>query len=279
MQDGTQAERAASERVTQPRKKPLLGLALLALAGAAAFGFYQHEHHAPPDAASPAASAGAQTPAHLADFRGETPSPEAKLMANWVVGTGDSHQHAFVLVDKKDARVYVFTPQGRLEDSAPALLGQAHGDDLVPGTADKSLAEMKPDEKITPAGRFVAEPGVNAEKEDVIWVNYDAAISMHRVRPMVARERRLERLATLSTDDNRISFGCINLPVSFYENVAKPTVAKYGAIIYVVPEVKTVQQVFGAYDVTDPAQIAAAHQAGNVATANKDEGRRATAQG
>ncbi len=203
-------------------------------------------------------TATATAPLRLADFRGETPSPDAQLLANWVAATGDNHEHAFVLVDKKDARVYVFTPQGQLEDSAPALLGQARGDEILPGTADKPLSEMKPEEKTTPAGRFVAEPGVNADHEDVIWVDYDAAISMHRVRPLVASERRLERLATLTTDDNRISFGCINLPVSFYENVARPMVARYGAIVYVVPEVKSVRQVFGAYDVTDPGQVAAA---------------------
>jgi hypothetical protein len=227
---------------------------LLALAAAAVFAYHQH-------AQRPAASA-VMPPMqmHLADFGQDAPSADAKLMANWVVATGDNHQRAFIIVDKKDARVYVFTPQGRLEDSAPALLGLAPGDEILPGTANKPLAQMKPEEKTTPAGRFVADPGVNADHEDVIWVDYDAAISMHRVRPLVASERRLERLASLTTDDNRISFGCINLPVTFYEDVARPTVAKYGAIIYVVPEIKTVQQVFGAYDVTDPRQLAAARQ-------------------
>jgi hypothetical protein len=262
MQDHLRPERSSA--ATKPsHRKTLLGLAVLALAGAAAFGVHRHAQQATPPAAPHTATLGAAPAAvHLADFHGEAPSPDAKLMANWVTATDDNHEHAFILVDKKDARVYVFNPDGQLKDSAPALLGQARGDQILPGTADKPLAEMKPDEKITPAGRFVAEPGVNADNEDVIWVDYDAAISMHRVRPMVERERRLERLATLTTDDNRISFGCINLPVSFYEDVAKPTVDKYGAVIYVVPEVKTVQQVFGAYDVTDPNQLAAASTKG-----------------
>ena len=258
------------DTVHSSRRKPWLGLglAVVAVAVATAFGVHRHAEHATPTVATATMGAApAMAPLHLADFHGETPSPDAKLMANWVVATGDAHQHAFILVDKKDARVYVFSPQGQLEDSAPALLGQARGDEILPGTADKPLGEMKADEKRTPAGRFVADPGVNADKEDVIWVDYDAAISMHRVRPMVERERRLERLASLTTDDNRISFGCINLPVSFYENVAKPTVDRYGAVIYVVPEVKTVQQVFGAYDVTDPAQLAQARQAATVAAA------------
>ena len=196
----------------------------------------------------------------LADFRGEPVSDDARLVANWVAATRDNKKHAFVIVDKKDARVYVFAPDGTLKDSAPALLGSARGDDTYPGVGDKPLAAVKPHEKTTPAGRFVAEPGINTNKEDIIWVDYDAAVSMHRVRPTVAKERRLERLATLVTDDNRISFGCINLPVTFYENVLSPTVRKQGAIVYVLPEVKSVQKVLGAYDVTDPQQVAAAQK-------------------
>jgi hypothetical protein len=288
MQDRTHAESQGSQSVTPSRnRKVLLGLGALALAAAALFGLEQHAHRvtkaAPQQGVASSQGAPApQGPVRLADFRGEAPAPATKILANWVLTTGDNHKHAFILVDKKDARVYVFTPEGQLRDSAPALLGQAQGDDILPGTADKSLADMKPEEKTTPAGRFVAEPGMNADSEDVIWVDYDDAISMHRVRPHVARERRLERLATLTTDDNRISFGCINLPVTFYEDVAKPTVAKYGAIIYVVPEVKTVQQVFGAYDVTDPAQVAAAQQARQAtlaAATQKEDDKKVTAQG
>jgi hypothetical protein len=194
----------------------------------------------------------------LADFRDEQPSADARLVADWVVYTRDNKKHAFVVVDKKDARVYVFAPDGKLKESAPALMGAARGDDSFPGIGDKPLAQVRPEEKTTPAGRFVAEPGRNANDEDIVWVDYDAAVSMHRIRPLVARERRLERLATLTTDDNRISFGCINLPVTFYEDVLSPTVQKLGAIVYVLPEVKSLQEVFGAFDPTDPRQLAAA---------------------
>ena len=224
----------------------------------------------PPQAQPPVASAPTQPLPHapraaptapgtqLADFRGEDPSPDARLVANWVAHTRNNKNHGFVIVDKKDARVYVFAPDGKLRDSAPALLGSAQGDDSYPGIGDKPLSEIKPYEKTTPAGRFVAEMGLNAGNEDVVWVDYDAAVSMHRIRPLHASEHRLERLASLTTDDNRISFGCINLPVSFYENVLSPTVKSTGAVVYVLPEKKSPQEVFGAYDVTDPIQWAAA---------------------
>jgi hypothetical protein len=207
-----------------------------------------------------------------ADFRDEDPSPQARQVADWAIFTGNNGRHAFVIVDKKDARVYVFSPDGRLKDSAPALLGSARGDDTFPGVGDKPLSAVRPEEKTTPAGRFVAEPGLNSGHEDVVWVDYNAAVSMHRIRPLVARERRLERLASLSTDDNRISFGCINLPVTFYENVLAPTVRKQGAIIYVLPEVKTAQEMFGAFDVNDAQQVAAwrQQQATRLAAAHGD---------
>ncbi|HSV82297.1 MAG TPA: hypothetical protein VLK85_24150 [Ramlibacter sp.] len=184
----------------------------------------------------------------LADFGGEEPSPQARLVANWAVHSRDHKKNAFVIVDKAEARVYVFTPAGKLMESAPALLGSAHGDYSVPGIGDKPLSAIKPDEKTTPAGRFVAQPGLNTKGEDIIWVDYDAAVSMHRIRPLVAKERRLERLATLTVDDNRISFGCINLPVTFYESVLSPTVRKYGAIVYVLPETRPPEKLFGTYD-------------------------------
>jgi hypothetical protein len=218
---------------------------------------------------------GLPPPAHpglrLADFRGEEPSADARLVANWAVATRNHKSRAFVIIDKKDARVYVFGPDGRLHDSAPALLGAARGDDSSPGIGDKPLSQVRPEEKTTPAGRFVAQPGLNANHEDVVWVDYSAAVSMHRIRPMSPDERRLERLATRVIDDNRISNGCVNLPVSFYEGVLSPAVKQSGAIVYVLPEVKTPQQVFGAYDVTDPQQVAAAQARAALQASGRDD--------
>lgn len=261
-QDRDRVEPQRSEFVRWARNGVLLGVAVIVVVPMLTAAW--KNHHAPAPQAGATAQQVAPAPqggVRLADFRGEQASPDARLMANWIVATHNNRKRAFILVDKKDARAYVFTPGGRLENSAPVLLGEARGDDVLPGVGDKPLSQIKDNEKTTPAGRFLAEPGMNADNEDVIWVDYDDAISMHRVRPWVEKEQRLERLASLATDDNRISFGCINLPVTFYEDVARPAVTKYGAVIYVLPDVKTVQQVFGAYDVTDPAQVAAAREA------------------
>lgn len=195
-------------------------------------------------------------PARYASFGNERPPADVRHVAHWAVHSGDHKNLSFVIVDKKDAKVYVFNPRGELMSATPALLGAAHGDHTVPGIGDKPLSQVLPEEKTTPAGRFVAEPGTNLKGEDIIWVDYDAAVSLHRVRPLVAAERRLERLASPESHDNRISFGCINLPVAFYEQVLSPTVKSLGAIIYVLPEVRTPQEVFGSYDVSPPWQLA-----------------------
>jgi hypothetical protein len=283
MQDPQRGQAQRSAPTHRWHKRLALGLLPIAMVAAVVLA-HRHDPHQPPAARpqtsalpAPAPAAPAEPPVRLADFGGEAASPDATLVANWVVATGDHEAHPFIVVDKKAAHAYVFTPEGRLEDSAPVLLGAAVGDEIVPGSGAKSPEQMHPHEKTTPAGRFLAEPGTNADDEEVIWVDYDNAISMHRVRPRVAAERRLERLATVSADDNRVSFGCINLPVSFYEEVARPAAAE-GAFVYVLPELSTPQQVFGAWDVTDAQQVAAARQRSLDAAAQAGPGK-ATAQG
>lgn len=195
------------------------------------------------------AAAPAQRLPRFASFGHERPSADVRHVADWAIDSGDAAGKAVVIIDKREAKVWILDPQGELVASAPALLGSAVGDDPVPGIGEKPLSAILPQEKTTPAGRYVAEPGLNAGGEDVVWVSYDLAVSLHRVRPLVQAERRLERLASASPDDNRISFGCINLPVAFYEQALVPTVAHAGAVIYVLPETRSVQQQFGSYDV------------------------------
>lgn len=205
--------------------------------------------HAPAAPAVPSAPPPNDASPRLAEFGGEVPAADVRLVANWAAHTRDHKNNAFVIVDKKQARLYVFGPDAKLRSATPILLGKAIGDHTVPGIGDKPLSQVKEEEKTTPAGRFIAEPGRNTKGEDIIWVDYDAAVSMHRLRLVSKEERRAQRLASPTVEDNRISFGCINVPVAFYEGVLSPTVHKEGAVIYVMPETQTPQQLFGAWDV------------------------------
>lgn len=182
---------------------------------------------------------------HVADFASEKPAPTVRQMANWVLSSGDHAGMPFVIVDKRQARVFVFHPNGVLSGATPALMGSATGDDSVPGIGDRQMSAILPHERTTPAGRFLSSPGVNMSGEDIVWVDYDAAVSMHRVRTNNKKERRLERLASATPDDNRISFGCINLPAAFYDKVVKPALGTSPGVVYVLPETRSLQSVFG----------------------------------
>lgn len=189
------------------------------------------------------------TPGPLADFgKAEAPA-DVVHVANWVSYSRNAKKKAFVVIDKKNARMYVFDPKGKLKQDAPVLLGSAVGDTSAPGIGTKPLSQIKDHEKTTPAGRFLAVPGKNNHGEDIIWIDYNAAVSMHRLRKVKEEERRFERMATPESDDNRISNGCVNVPHDFYNKVLKPTVTKQGAYVYVLPETRSPQQLFGSFDV------------------------------
>ncbi len=184
-----------------------------------------------------------------ANLAQEPASLETRQLADWVVDSGDNRSMPFAIVDKTDAKVFVFYPDGRLRGAAPALLGQARGDDSVPGIGDRKISSIRPEERTTPAGRFVASLDRNLRGEDILWVDYVAAISMHRVHTNKPKERRLQRLATPTPLDNRISYGCINVPVKFYDNIVRPAFTGTNGIVYVLPETRSAREVFGSYDV------------------------------
>ena len=198
--------------------------------------------------ATPNATAVPGLTIRAADFKQTLASTEARQLANWIVASGDNQQRFFVLIDKKNTHVFVFDSRGVLVSSTSVLIGAATGDDSVAGIGNRPIANVAPHERTTPAGRFNAERGRNTSGEDVIWVDYDAAVSMHRVRAIEPAERRLERLASPGTDDNRISYGCINIPVRFYEGVIAPAFLAGQGVVYVMPEVKPLAEVFAGLD-------------------------------
>jgi hypothetical protein len=191
----------------------------------------------------------AAAPAALqADFGRERASRDAREVADWVVVSNDNDGLPFAILDKKDARVYVFHPEGRLRGAAPALLGIGRGDTALPGIGAKALREIAPGDRVTQAGRFVSDLGVDAHGEDVLWLDYEGGLAMHRVITSNPKERRAERLATPTPADNRISFGCINLPVKFYEGVLAPAFTGTKGIVYVLPETREARAFFASGD-------------------------------
>lgn len=235
-----------------------------------------------PGAPLPAvAKARAPVPPPPAVARGpEALTPQAERVAGWIESTRDNHGAPYMLIDKRLARLWVFDTRGSVVGSTPILLGAARGDHTVPGIGDRPLERVAPWERTTPAGRFVIEPGRNTRGEDIFWVDYDAAVSMHRVRTTHPAERRLQRLASATPYDNRISWGCINVPVAFFEGVIQPAFSKRRGIVYILPEQESPQRVFAALaeragDVTiRPALIADVREQARIELTRFDSGSR-----
>lgn len=205
---------------------------------------------APAPAATPPQSAAHRVKQMDSELKLE--SPDARNMAQWIIQSGDNGMRPFAIVDKKAARVLVFYADGRLRDTAPALLGLAVGDETIPGIGDRPLASIRPDERTTPAGRFVVAMDRNLKGQEILWVDYDEAISMHPVVTSKIKERRLQRLNSPTSLDNRVSYGCINVPPTFFNTVVRAAFTGVEGIVYVLPDTKSLKDVFTSYTEISP---------------------------
>ena len=192
-----------------------------------------------------------------ANFDQESASQDARYIADWIVDSNDNGKLPFLVVDKKNAKVFVFDAAGQIQGAAPVLLGTAYGDNSTPGIGQRKLASIPADERTTPAGRFVGHLGHNLNGVGILWVDYDAAISLHRVVTSNPKQRRAQRLASPSVADNRISSGCINVPPKFYDLVVQTTFRNTSGIIYVLPETRSIDATFGSYNVGEHVQHSA----------------------
>jgi hypothetical protein len=183
----------------------------------------------------------------MTQVQGRRPSGVAGRLADWVSDTDDNGAWPFMIVDKLGARVFAFDAGGGFLGSAPVLVGLARGDDSAPGIGDLKLAQISADERTTPAGRFVAGFGRSAGHGTMLWVDLRDAISLHPVMSVNAGEHRFRRIKSSDPLEHRISYGCINVPKSFYDNVVLTALAGGNAIVYVLPDTKPIDDFFPAF--------------------------------
>lgn len=175
--------------------------------------------------------------------RGQEVSDTVIELAGWVVAAKDSQGYPFAVIDKAAAQILVFGGDGRLRGVAPGLFGSATGDHAAPGIAGLALREIPGRDRTTPAGRFVGGFGPSIDAGRVLWVDYDSAVSLHPTATGVPAERRAERLASPSPDDNRVTHGCINVSPEFYEQIVRPTFER-GGVFYILPDADPIAETF-----------------------------------
>ncbi|HEX8419520.1 MAG TPA: hypothetical protein VF638_05845 [Sphingomonas sp.] len=171
-------------------------------------------------------------------------SDAARRIAAWVVAARDNGGRPYVVIDKPTASLLLFDGKGVLVGQAPVLLGIGVGDDSTPGVGGKELADIGPAERTTPAGRYIAKFGRAFGKQRVLWVDYANSVALHAVITTHKAERRVERLLSPTPDDNRISFGCINVGSRFYANQLSPMFRKSGGLVYITPDTRSLDDVF-----------------------------------
>jgi hypothetical protein len=178
------------------------------------------------------------------EFGAVVPPLAVRAVAAWTVESKDHGALPFAIVDKNFARAYVFSAEGRLVGDSPILVGLARGDEVEAGIGKKAIAKIHPDERRTPAGRFASVPGHTSSGDPVLWLNYDEGIAMHTIVTNVPAEERLRRMASPDPADHRISYGCINFPPTFFASILAPALAKRGSIVYVLPDTRSLAEVF-----------------------------------
>jgi len=171
-------------------------------------------------------------------------SETAERLITWIEATDDNGDLPYIVIDKQQAALFLFDADGKLVGETPVLIGIATGDESSPGIASKSLANIGPAERTTPAGRFIARFGPAAGRQRVLWVDYSTSVALHVIVTTNRRERRLERLLSPATDDNRITFGCINVGATLYNKTLRPLFQRSGGVVYILPDTKPFDEVF-----------------------------------
>ena len=179
------------------------------------------------------------------DFERQQPSADAREVAAWVQASDDAGGKPYLIVDKKAARLFVFEADGRLLAATPVILGAAVGDGSTPGVGERAQkGTLTPEDKTTPAGRYVTEPGRNIDGEHVIWLDYGEALALHRLRPGRSYKTRAARLASSQPQERRLSLGCVVVPVDFYLDVVQPLLGSRSGVVYVLPETQSARELF-----------------------------------
>jgi hypothetical protein len=156
----------------------------------------------------------------------------------------------FIIADKPNGMIHLFNADGSLLAQDTALYGKDVGDSIA---GQKASLEGGP--KVTPAGQFelgimpsndyaggfgLTLQGTNqplTSPENLAKKRFNSTVAVHAAYLGDVNERRLDRLASKSAKDNRISYGCINTSHDLFINKIKPNAKSFdGGMIFVLPD-------------------------------------------
>lgn len=187
-------------------------------------------------------AAHAEVPAAAAPHMSEAAKTAYSLIYPAIKADLQARDKLFIVADKPNARIFVFTPDGKLVLQKKSLFGAAVGD-LSPAGSNNIKAN-----RITPAGFFdlgMRVGGATAGEYDFkrMFVldkaggTYSVSI-MHSVWTHESdAAKRLSALKNESAADSRYSFGCINVDRTTFAHMLKHHEKQMdGAKLFIVPD-------------------------------------------
>jgi hypothetical protein len=180
----------------------------------------------------------------LVDFKQQSASSEVRHIADWVMDSRDNLGMPFVIIDKVNAKVFVFDARGQLLGADAALLGMGRGDLSSAEIGGRKMSGIRPQDRNTPAGRFLVVLDHDIHGKEILLIDYAASIALHPIVKGTPAENRAQRMQTETAQDNRISYGCINVPVKFYEKIISPVFTRKNGFVYILPETSKASELF-----------------------------------
>ena len=83
-----------------------------------------------------------------------------------------------------------------------------------------------------PRPKFADAKASAAVREVANWV-VASGDNLHRVVRGNVGDHRLQRLASPTSSDNRITYGCINVPATFFDSVVRPLLKQSNGMVYI----------------------------------------------
>lgn len=179
------------------------------------------------------------------DFKDITAPASVQMVANQQFNT--YKDSPIIVVDKEAGLSYVFDSKGVIAGKSASLTGSAKGDFKSERAKKVKLSEMVTEDKVTEAGEFTGSREVSKHYGSVIRIaSYDNYFTaMHRTFLERPAEQRQARIDSPTSEDNRITSSCINVPQEFFEDVIAKVVPMNGKVqVVVMPETTDVESFF-----------------------------------
>ena len=144
---------------------------------------------------------------------------------------------SYVIIDKPDATLSIIGADKKLIGQMPVLLGQTKGEtpNMADPYSDVAVQATTPAGKYT-MGKFgIIKEDFIAYKGKVFSIYGSGALALHITYPP-EKEKRTEALNTSTPDDNRLSWGCINISEEMWAKYIEGNIKDRGTCLFITPD-------------------------------------------